>query len=67
MTLDRGVSFQELKYVRVELRKSPLADVYKSLAMSLLSKTASVTTTPSVLITLSVEIDEKAPVNYLIV
>ena len=48
-------------------RKSPLADVYKSLARSLLSKTASLTTTPSVLITLSVEIDEKAPVNYIIV
>ena len=36
---------------KLELRKSPLADVYKSLAMSLLSKTASVTTAPSVLTT----------------
>ena len=40
-----------MKYVWVQLRKSPLADVYKSLAMPLLSKTASVTTAPSVLIT----------------
>ena len=51
LTLDRRVSFPELKYVWVQLRKSPLVDVYKSLAMPLLSKTASVTTAPSVLIT----------------
>ena len=51
LTMDRRVSFPELEYVCVQLRKSPLADVYKSLAMPLLSKTASVTTAPSVLIT----------------